>query len=146
MVTDNLGTPRLLVNGTTGAVAQRFDVDEWGQVTSDSSAGFQVFGFAGSIYDPNALKKIRDEPGVDSAAHHRWSNQMFFGRLPPLFDQPASPSLPRVRRTTELSSILTRRALLSSHRCAETPQNILRKRLECSPIECLFIGHSISLE
>jgi RHS repeat-associated protein len=51
VVTDHLGTPRLLVNGTTGAVAQRLDVDEWGQVTIDSSAGFQAFGFAGGLYD-----------------------------------------------------------------------------------------------
>jgi RHS repeat-associated protein len=51
VVADDLGTPRLLVSSTTGAVAQRLDLDEWGQVTSDSSAGFQVFGFAGGIYD-----------------------------------------------------------------------------------------------
>jgi RHS repeat-associated protein len=50
---DGLGTPRLVVNGTTGAVAQRLDFDEWGQVAADSSAGFQVFGFAGGIYDPD---------------------------------------------------------------------------------------------
>jgi RHS repeat-associated protein len=28
-------------------------VDEWGQVTADSSAAFQVFGFAGGIYHPD---------------------------------------------------------------------------------------------
>jgi len=55
VVADQLGTPRLLVNGTTGAVAQRMDFDEWGQVTSDSSGGFQVFGFAGGIYDSDTL-------------------------------------------------------------------------------------------
>jgi RHS repeat-associated protein len=53
VVTDHLGTPRLLVNSTTGGVAQRLDLDEWGQVTADSSTGFQVFGFAGGIYDPD---------------------------------------------------------------------------------------------
>jgi RHS repeat-associated protein len=51
VVVDHLGTPRLLVDCTTGTVAQRLDIDEWGQVTADSSAGFQVFGFAGGIYD-----------------------------------------------------------------------------------------------
>jgi RHS repeat-associated protein len=51
VVADHLGTPRLLVNSTTGTVAERLDLDEWGQVTTDSSAGFQVFGFAGGIYD-----------------------------------------------------------------------------------------------
>ena len=53
VVADHLGTPRLLVNSTTGAVAQRFDVDEWGQVTADTANGFQVFGFGGGIYDPD---------------------------------------------------------------------------------------------
>jgi RHS repeat-associated protein len=53
VIKDHLGTPRLLVNGTTGAVAQRMDLDEWGQVTVDSSPGFQAFGFAGGIYDPD---------------------------------------------------------------------------------------------
>jgi RHS repeat-associated protein len=53
VIADHVGTPRLLVNGTTGAVGQRLDVDEWGQVTADSSVGFQVFGFAGGIYDPD---------------------------------------------------------------------------------------------
>jgi RHS repeat-associated protein len=48
-----VGTPRLLVNSATGAVAQRQDLDEWGHVTGDSSVGFQVFGFAGGIYDPD---------------------------------------------------------------------------------------------
>ena len=51
VVADHLGTPRLLVNSTTGEVAQRIDTDEWGQVTADSSDGFQAFGFAGGIYD-----------------------------------------------------------------------------------------------
>jgi RHS repeat-associated protein len=51
VVTDHLGTPRLLVNSTTGAVAQRLDVDEWGQAIADTSGGFQAFGFAGGIYD-----------------------------------------------------------------------------------------------
>jgi RHS repeat-associated protein len=53
VLSDHLGTPRLLVNSTTGAIAQRLDIDEWGQVTADSSAGFQVLGFAGGIYDPD---------------------------------------------------------------------------------------------
>lgn len=53
VIADNLGTPRLLVTSTNGAVVQRMDIDEWGQVTADSSAGLQVVGFAGGIYDPD---------------------------------------------------------------------------------------------
>ena len=51
ILTDHLGSPRLVVNTTTGAVAQRMDYDAWGQLLADTSPGFQPFGFAGGIYD-----------------------------------------------------------------------------------------------
>ncbi len=41
----------LVVNTADGAVAQRIDYDEWGNVTSDSNPGFQPFGFAGGLFD-----------------------------------------------------------------------------------------------
>ncbi|MCL2779433.1 MAG: hypothetical protein FWD73_15675, partial [Polyangiaceae bacterium] len=50
-VKDHLGSPRLVVNAATGAVAQRMDFDEWGNVTADSNPGFQPFGFAGGLWD-----------------------------------------------------------------------------------------------
>ncbi|WP_157376683.1 RHS repeat-associated core domain-containing protein [Anaeromyxobacter sp. K] len=50
-LTDHLGSPRLVVNASTGAVVQRIDYDEWGQVLADSNPGFQPFGFAGGLYD-----------------------------------------------------------------------------------------------
>ena len=53
VVLDNLGTPRLLVDRATGAVVERLDLDEFGQVTGDSNPGFLAFGFAGGIYDPD---------------------------------------------------------------------------------------------
>ncbi len=51
MVTDHVGNVRLVVNATTGAIAQRIDYDSFGNVTFDSSPGFQPFGFAGGLYD-----------------------------------------------------------------------------------------------
>ncbi|NRF69157.1 hypothetical protein HLB44_19360 [Aquincola sp. S2] len=51
IVTDHLGSVRLVADTATGAVAQRIDYDEWGRVTSDSNPGFQPFGFAGGLYD-----------------------------------------------------------------------------------------------
>jgi RHS repeat-associated protein len=39
------------VNSSTGAVAERIDYDEWGQVLADTAPGFQPFGFAGGLYD-----------------------------------------------------------------------------------------------
>jgi RHS repeat-associated protein len=50
-LTDHLGSPRLVVNASTGAVVQRIDYDEWGVVLADSNPGFQPFGFAGGLYD-----------------------------------------------------------------------------------------------
>jgi RHS repeat-associated protein len=51
IITDHLGSPRLVVNVATGAVAQRMDFDEFGNVLTDTNPGFQPFGFAGGIYD-----------------------------------------------------------------------------------------------
>lgn len=50
-VTDERGSVRLLIDTTTGAVAQRIDYDVWGNVTADTNPGFQPFGFAGGLYD-----------------------------------------------------------------------------------------------
>jgi len=51
IVTDHLGSPRLVVDTATGAIAQRMDYDAWGNVLADSNPGFQPFGFAGGLYD-----------------------------------------------------------------------------------------------
>jgi RHS repeat-associated protein len=51
IVTDHLGSPRLVVNAADGTVAQRMDYDAWGNVLVDSNPGFQPFGFAGGLYD-----------------------------------------------------------------------------------------------
>jgi RHS repeat-associated protein len=52
MLTDNVGSVRLVVNAGTGAVAQQLTYDAFGNVLSDSNPGFQPFGFAGGLYDP----------------------------------------------------------------------------------------------
>jgi len=51
ILTDHLGSPRLVVDSTIGAIAQRVGCDEWGVVLADSNPGFQPFGFAGGLYD-----------------------------------------------------------------------------------------------
>jgi len=53
IVSDHLGSPRLVIDTTTGAVAQRMDYDAFGNVLVDTNPGFQPFGFAGGIYDPD---------------------------------------------------------------------------------------------
>jgi RHS repeat-associated protein len=51
LISDHLGSVRLVVDATTGVVAQRLDYDEFGNVTLDTSPGLQPFGFAGGLYD-----------------------------------------------------------------------------------------------
>ncbi|WNG19043.1 kelch repeat-containing protein [Cystobacter fuscus] len=51
ILTDPLGSPRLIVDVDTGAIAQRLDYDPWGVVLADTRPGFQPFGFAGGLYD-----------------------------------------------------------------------------------------------
>jgi RHS repeat-associated protein len=52
-VKDQLGSPRVVVNALTGAIAQTLEYDEFGNVIADSASGFQPFGFAGGLYDHN---------------------------------------------------------------------------------------------
>lgn len=51
IVTDHLGSPRLVVETGSGDIVQRMEYDAWGRVISDSNPGFQPFGFAGGLYD-----------------------------------------------------------------------------------------------
>src|SRR5712691_240503 len=51
ILSDHLGSPRLVVDATTGAVVQRLDYDAFGQMLMDTNPGFQPFGFAGGLYD-----------------------------------------------------------------------------------------------
>ncbi len=51
IIADHLGSPRLVIDVTSGAIVQRMDYDEFGTVILDTNPGFQPFGFAGGIYD-----------------------------------------------------------------------------------------------
>ncbi|MFO0613184.1 MAG: RHS repeat-associated core domain-containing protein [Polyangiaceae bacterium] len=51
LLTDHLGSVRLVVDVATGVVAQRMTYDAWGRVLEDTNPGFQPFGFAGGLYD-----------------------------------------------------------------------------------------------
>jgi len=53
IISDHLGSPRLVIDADTGDIVQRMDYDVWGKVTNDSNPGFQPFGFAGGLYDPH---------------------------------------------------------------------------------------------
>ncbi|AXQ29222.1 hypothetical protein D0B54_11210 [Solimonas sp. K1W22B-7] len=51
IISDQLGSPRIVVDANTGEVVQRMDYDEFGGVTQDTNPGFQPFGFAGGLHD-----------------------------------------------------------------------------------------------
>ena len=53
IISDHLGSPRLVVDTATGNIAHRMDYDAYGEVIEDTNPGFQPFGYAGGIYDPH---------------------------------------------------------------------------------------------
>jgi len=51
IISDYVGSPRLVVKSTDGTIAQRIDYDDFGAVLTDTASGFQPFGFAGGLFD-----------------------------------------------------------------------------------------------
>jgi len=51
LITDHLGSVRLVVNANTGQIAQRLDYDVWGTVLLDTNPDFQPFGYVGGLYE-----------------------------------------------------------------------------------------------
>ena len=84
VITDQVGSVRLVVNTTTGAIAQRLDYDEFGVVTFDSAPGFQPFGFAGGLYDTQT-KLTRFGARDYDAETGRWTakDRLLFGGSDP---------------------------------------------------------------
>jgi RHS repeat-associated protein len=74
LITDHVGSVRLVLNSTTGAVAQRLDYDAWGRVTQNTNPGFQPFGFAGGLYD-EATGLVRFGARNYDADSGRWTTK-----------------------------------------------------------------------
>jgi RHS repeat-associated protein len=72
LVTDHLGSVRLVVKVSDGSVVERIDYDEFGVVSSDTSPGFQPFGFAGGLYDADT-KLVRFGARDYDAMVGRWT-------------------------------------------------------------------------
>jgi RHS repeat-associated protein len=53
LITDHLGSVRRVIDVNTGEIKQRLDYDAWGNILRDTNPGFQPFGFAGGLYDPD---------------------------------------------------------------------------------------------
>ncbi|MFC1850396.1 RHS repeat domain-containing protein [candidate division CSSED10-310 bacterium] len=82
-ITDNVGSVRLVVDNTTGIIAQQIDYDEYGNVINDSAAGFQPFGFAGGFYDYDT-KLVRFGARDYNPQYGRWTvkDPILFGGSP----------------------------------------------------------------
>ncbi len=51
IISDHLGSPRVIINTSTGQIAQQLDYDEFGKVIQDTNPELQPFRFAGGLYD-----------------------------------------------------------------------------------------------
>ena len=74
VVSDHLGSVRLVVNATDGTIIQRIDYDEFGNITQDTNPGFQPFAFAGGIYDQHT-RLIRFGARDYDAHSGRWTSK-----------------------------------------------------------------------
>jgi RHS repeat-associated protein len=72
IISDHLGSPRLVINTADGSVAQRIDYDVWGNITQDTNPGFQPFGYAGGLYDQHT-KLVRFGARDYDAETGRWT-------------------------------------------------------------------------
>jgi RHS repeat-associated protein len=87
LVTDHLGSVRLVVKVSDGSVAQRIDYDEFGVVANDTSPGLQPFGFAGGLYDADT-GLVRFGARDYDAETGRWTAKdriLFWGRQTNLY-------------------------------------------------------------
>lgn len=92
IISDYLGSPRLVVNAIDGSVAQRIDYDVWGRIISDTNPGFQPFGFAGGIYDQHTALTRFGSRDYD-AKIGRWTSKdpvRFEGEDPNLYGYSAN--------------------------------------------------------
>jgi len=107
IVSDHLGSPRLVIDMRNGSVAQRIDYDAFGNVLNDSNRGFQPFGFAGGIDDQD-VGLVRFGARDYDAEIGRWTVKdpiRFTGRAYNLFQYVSAEPINQIDRTGLSSSL-----------------------------------------
>lgn len=74
LITDHLGSVRLVVNIANCSIAHRLEYDEFGNVITNSNPDFQPFGYAGGLYDVQT-KLTRFGARDYEASAGRWTNK-----------------------------------------------------------------------
>ncbi|MDR0249769.1 MAG: hypothetical protein LBI35_00385 [Burkholderiales bacterium] len=72
IVSDLLGSVRVVYDLADGNPVQQIDYDVWGNVINDTNPGFQPFGFAGGLYD-SQTKLVRFGARDYDAETARWT-------------------------------------------------------------------------
>lgn len=75
LITDHLGSPRLLVRTDTGTVTQRMDYNTLGLVTADSNPTIHPFGYAGGLWDAQTMTVRFGARTYDPRSTGRWTTK-----------------------------------------------------------------------
>lgn len=87
IISDDLGSPRLVVRVSDGVVMQTLRHDPFGRVIEDTKPGYQPFGFAGGLYDKDT-KLVRFGAREYDPETGRWLSKdpiLFAGGDPNLY-------------------------------------------------------------
>ncbi len=98
LISDQVGSIRLVVNASTGAIVERIDWDEFGNVLNDTAPGTQPFGFAGGLRDVDTGLTRFGARDYDPAVG-RWTAKdplAFRGRLTNLYEYVGGDPINRV--------------------------------------------------
>jgi len=74
IVSNHLGSPVLVIKSSTGTIEEEIQYDDYGNILSDTSPGYQPFGFAGCLYDQDT-KLCRFGARDYDASTGRWTNR-----------------------------------------------------------------------